>query len=152
MALLFPIIMAILYVVMEASQAYVITEALDEAARQAARNIGATYQKYPGIATNNAQCLTLCCQPILKPVGTAGAYVTATEQFGGSGGAGSNITFTKLTTLGTQGNTTPPTVTVTCTYISDGTTGLPKFPQWDVLRLSSVAGFKMMGTAVYQIE
>jgi len=152
MALFFPLIMAILYVVMEASQVYVISEALNQSARQAARNVATMYHTYPGIANNNAQALALCCKPITKPVGTAGAYVTDVSQFGGANGAGSNITFTNMGNMDLKGTTTPPTVTVTCTYISNGTTGLPQFPQWDVLKLSKVAGFKMMGTAVYQVE
>jgi len=154
MALIFPIIMSVLYVMMEASQVYVITEALNQSARQAARNIATMYHTYPQIAlaANNSQALTLCCKPICKTPGTVGAYVTDVSQFGGASGAGTNLTFTNLSNMDLKGTTAPPTVTVTCTYISNGTTQLPSFPQFDVLKLSKIANFKMMGTAVYQIE
>jgi len=153
MALLFPILVAVIYAVMEASTALVISEQLDQSARQAARNIAVAYISNPGLATSNANALKYGCQPVLKPIGAAGGtYVTDLSQFGGVGGAGTNITFTNLANMNVPGSTSPPTVTVTCTYISNATTGLPKFPQWDVLNLSKVPGFKLMSTAVYQIE
>jgi hypothetical protein len=152
MALFFPLIIAILYVVMEASQVYVITEALNQAARRAARNVATTYHTFPGIVASNANALALCCKPVCQPPGTVGAYVTDVSQFGGAGGAGTALTFTGMNSLDLKGNTTPATVEVTCTYISNGTTGLPQFPAWDVLNLSKVANFKLKGSAVYQVE
>ncbi len=152
MALFLPLLMIMLYVMMETCQAYFISNSMDQAARQAARNIAMYYHTNPGIQNNNTQCLTLCCQPVCKAPGTAGAMVTDVSQFGGAGGAGTAITWTNMGNMNQQNQTSPPTVTVTCTYISNGTTQLPPFPIWDVLNLKKVANFKLMGTAVYQVQ
>src|SRR5437868_1800640 len=51
-AFLFPLLVVVLYVTLEASYAYTIKSTLDQASRQACRDLAIAYGQNPAIATN----------------------------------------------------------------------------------------------------
>jgi len=143
MALLFPILMTVLFVLMEASQALVISENLDQGAKQAARNLAVAYATNPGI-TNPGNVFGGV--PMYQYFGydkvRISGVITDSSQFT-STGAGMSAPVWNLTS-------SPPTVTVTVRYLANGTTNLQKFPMFDPLKLG--ANYKLQSTATYRLE
>lgn len=137
MAFAVPLCFYALFVAMEACQVYSINQALQQAARAAARNIATTYATDPGIVNNTSDQSSFGYAPIVNaainpPYALANAI----------GGLGQfSCTFNK--------NTTPMTVTVTVVYTS-GQNNLPQFPQIDPLFLGQ--NYKMAQQSTYILE
>lgn len=123
--LLFPILVAILLVTIEASTAYSLYGGVDLAARNAAHALGKEFGKNPQIAFD-----TSAQQAILSGI-RVNNVVNDNAQF-----TGLVFDFNN-----------PPTVTLTCDFLS-GQYGLPVFPNPDPLgmkgnRISSTATFRL---------
>lgn len=124
-------------VCVEACQVYSINQALQQAARAAARNIATTYAADPGIINNGGDTVKYGFQPVVNDATTPGGALSnaigSTSQFSASFNT----------------NTSPGTVTVTVNYAS-GQYGLAVFPQTDPLFLG--ANYKMVQTSSYNLE
>lgn len=129
MVLLLPITICIIFVILEASQAYLIQQSLDQAAREAARNLAVQYGQNNSIAGNRITEDTLVFDGI-----RIRAIVNSSSQF-------------EDPTWNTSG--APPTVSVKVDYTS-GQNGLPAFPNPDPLHLGS--NFKLSGSSTYRLE
>lgn len=129
MALMIPLLFAVLFVVLEASQAYMIKESLAQGARQAARNLAVEYGKDSAIQyRRDLQDAQVFDQIRIVNI------INASEQFSDP-----------------EWNTaaTPPTVTVTCTYTANQH-GLAPFPNPDPLNLGP--NFVLNATSTYRVE
>lgn len=128
MVLLLPLLICIMFVVLEASKAYMIKESLSQGARQAARDLSVTYGNDASIANN----------PVMEDVRVY-----------------SNIRMTGVIASSNQFQSTwdtassPPTVTTTVQYTS-GRNGLPVFPNPDPLHLGRM--FQLSATSTYRLE
>lgn len=129
MVLLIPLIFTVLFIVLEASKAYMIKESLAQGARQAARDLAVAYGQNPSIENNRSLQDTM----VFDNIKLAGA-INASEQFDDP-----------------EWNTgaAPPTVTVTVHFTS-GQNGLPRFPDPDPLKLGS--NFHLDATSTYRLE
>lgn len=124
-----PLLIAILFVMLEASKAFMIKETLAQGARQAARNLAVEYGKDEQIQYNRSLQDALVFQNIrLKSV------INANAQF-------SDPVWNTVAT--------PPTVTVTVTY-TPNQYGLPPFPNPDPLKLGN--NFVLNAEATYRLE
>jgi hypothetical protein len=124
-----PILIAVLFVVLEASQAYLIKESLAQGAREAARNLAVQYGQNSQIVNNRPMEDTMVFD---------------------------NIQIHNIINSSTQfddpvWNTTaiPPTVQVTVHYTS-GQNGLPTFPNPDPLHIGSQ--FALDAVSTYRLE
>jgi Flp pilus assembly protein TadG len=131
LALGLPLLIAILYVTLEASYYFTIRTNIDIAARNAARALAIEYGKDPTIAAAPAGPK---CQAVLTKIRIPG-FVANNAQF-------STPTFD--TTVA------PNTVTIACTYPSGGAYGLPKFPNPDPLNLGPT--FQVISSATFATE
>ena len=129
MVLLLPILIAILFVVLESAQAYMIKEGLSQGAREAARNLAVQYGVNPAIGTSRAMQDTMVFDGI-----RIHDIINASAQF-------DDPTF--------DSSGTPPIVTVTIHYTS-GQNGLSVFPNPDPLHLGS--SFQLSATSTYRLE
>ena len=126
MAVLFPVLVTVIWVVIEASYAYVIDRSMNNAASEAAKDLAIAYQSDP--TANSDSKWTSICSAIRTP-----KFVADNSQFA-------------ITNW--SPNSSPPTCTVTCTYLS-GQNGLPRFPTWDPL--NAFSGKVIIGTATYKL-
>jgi len=124
-----PIFIILVFAVLEASQACMIKEGLQQAARQAARSLAIAYGNNQGIAGNRSQENSQVFDTIRIQ-----SIVNSSNQF-------SDPVWNQ--------NSNPPTVTATCTYLSNQY-GLPQFPAVDPLQLSS--NFTLSSSATYRLE
>jgi hypothetical protein len=139
LSMLVPLLIAILYVVLEGSYAYTIQTNLDSSARRAARALAINYGNNPTAAQASGgpngylAAFGKCCIPhFVQDVNT---------QFVSPPG------YTNFFNTGTN----PPQVSVTVTYPSAGIApDMPPFPNPDVLHLGS--NFKLQSTATYSVE
>lgn len=129
LTLILPLIFLVIFVVLEASYAYTLKNALAEGAREAARNLAINYGQNQAIATDRT--------------------LQNAEVF-------DNIRITNVINNSSQFddpvfNTAadPPTVEVTVHY-RGGQFGLPPFPNPDPLNLGS--NFKIDATSTYRLE
>ena len=129
MALMFPVLMLILFVVLEMAQAYLIKDALSQAARQAARDLAIVYGQDPTIQFSRANQDSTVFSKIQIP-----NVVNSAVQF-------SNPVWNSAAS--------PPTVSVSVSYTS-GKNGLPVFPNPDPLSLGS--SFSLSGSSTYRLE
>ena len=128
-SLLLPLLILVLFVVVEATQAYLIKNSLAEAARQAARDLSVEYGQDPAVAGSRSLQDTLVFDKIrIKNV------VNDSQQF-------NNPVF--------DTSADPPTVKVTVEY-KGGQYGLPSFPNPDPLQLGK--NFKIDATSTYRLE
>jgi hypothetical protein len=130
-----PLSFYVLFVAMEACQVYGINQALQQAARAAARNLATTYAVDPGIAKNTTDQVTYGFVPVVNnaKTGSLANAIGGTNQF--------NANF--------DTTTSPGSVTVTVNYTS-GQNGLPTFPQLDPLFLGQ--NYQMTQTSSYVLE
>ena len=129
MSLMIPIIFAVLFVVVEASQAYMIKETLAQSARQAARDLSVQYGKSSAIQYDRSMQDVMVFDNIRVQ-----NVINASEQFDDP-------------VWNTTAN--PPTVSVHLTYTSNQY-GLPPFPNPDPLHLGS--NFILDATSTYRLE
>jgi Flp pilus assembly protein TadG len=129
MVILLPILIMVLFVVMEASQAYLIKEGLSQAAREAARNLAVAY----GQSTSIVDSRTTQDDKVFDNIRIKN-IVNASEQFDNP-------------TWDTTGS--PPIVTVRVEY-KGGQYGLSTFPNPDPLKLGQ--NFKLDATSTYRLE
>lgn len=129
MVIIIPIVIMILFVGMEASQAYLIKEALTQGAREAARNLSVAYGQDSNIQFDRAQQDALVFNNIRMA-----SIINASAQF-------DNPVWNP--------NSSPPTVAVTVHYTS-GQNGLPVFPNPDPLNLGP--RFQVNGSSTYRLE
>ena|SRR5262249_8069635 len=129
LALLLPLLFLVIFVVLEASYAYLIKNSLAQAAREAARDLAVQYGQDPSIAGSRT--------------------VQNTQVF-------DKIRINKIVADSTQFDDPvfatgiePSTVTVTVHYRS-GQFGLPVFPNPDPLKLG--ANFPIDATSTYRLE
>ena len=128
MTFFLPIVITASVVGFEASQAYFINRSLNQAAYNAARQLAINYGQNPTTAMNNTST-------VFSSIKFANV-VTSSSQF-------------SVPTGGWSTSTTPPTVTVTCTFYS-GQYGLPKFPNPDPLHIGST--IVLQGRATARLE
>jgi len=130
--ILIPLLILIVYVVLESSHAYFIYGSLQQGAQQAARAL-ATYPvgQPPGYV--NYPLTPAQIQATLQPITVVGV-ITSPAQF-------------TPTFIGPP--SAPTSVVVTVQYTS-GQNGLPVFPDADVLNLG--ASFQLQASATYQVN
>jgi hypothetical protein len=126
-----PLVIAILYVVLEASVYFAIRTNIDVAARNAARALAIEYGKDPTIAASPSGPKV---QAVLTKIRIPG-FVVNNGQF-------NTPTFDTAVS--------PSSVTIVCQYPSGGMYGLPKFPNPDPLNLGS--SFKVISSATFATE
>lgn len=131
LALGLPLLIAILYVVLEASVYFAIRTNIDIAARNAARALAIEYGKDPTIASAPGGPKV---QAVLNKIRIPGFVVN-------------NLQF-NTPTFDTA--VSPSSVTIVCQYPSGGLYGLPKFPNPDPLKLGS--SFKVISSATFATE
>lgn len=125
MVLLMPLIVITAFVVVEATEAYMINSALHQAALIAARKIAMAYGQNPTATKTNPS-------PYLNI--TIGSMVKSPNQFA--------VDWSKEFA-------NPPQVNVICTYTS-GVNGCPRFPSPDPLNLGSA--FQLQSRASARLE
>jgi Flp pilus assembly protein TadG len=129
-AFVVPLCFYALFVAMEASQTFGISQALQQGAREAARRIATTYAVDPGIVNNVGDQTKYGYDPV-----RINGVIADSSQF--------TATFN-------PDNANPTSVSVTATYAS-GKFGLPPFPQnADPLFLGP--NFKLQSSATYTLE
>ena len=124
-----PILIAVLFVVLEASQAYLIKEGLSQGAREAARNLAVQYGQNSQIQFNRSMQDTMVFDNI-----QIHDIINSSTQFDDP------VWNT---------NAIPPTVQVTVHYTS-GQNGLPTFPNPDPLNLGN--HFALDAVSTYRLE
>jgi hypothetical protein len=129
MIILVPVLFMVLYVVIEASKAYYLKEALSQGARQAARDMAIAYASNHNLENNKGMQDEFVFSKIRIP-----NVINHPDQF-----EEAQINSTAI----------PPTVSVTVHYLG-GQYGLPPFPDPDPLRLGS--NFHITGTSTYRLE
>lgn len=128
-SLFLPLLISIIYVVLEASYMYTVKANLDVASRKAARELAIMY----GTSKTNAQ------QPAASnPVFTN----TRIPNFVANNGQFDDPTFVTAPA--------PGTVTVTIHYPTNGAYGLPPFPNPDPLHIGS--SFDLTSTSTFSLE
>jgi hypothetical protein len=129
LSLMLPIVITLLFVVLEASYAYLIKNSMAEAARQAARDLSIAYAKNPQVASDrSAQNASVYNKIRIRNM------INNSQQF-------DDAQF--------DTGSDPPTVSVKVRYLS-GQFGLPTFPNPDFLNLGS--RFRIDGDATYRLE
>ena len=124
-----PLTFWVLFIAVEASQVYGISQALQQGAREAARRIATTYAVDPGIVGNSADQNKYGFDPV-----RINGVINDSSQF--------TATFTPDVS-------NPTSVTVTTVYAS-GKFGLSKFPDTDPLFLGP--NYQIKATATYTLE
>lgn len=128
MSLLLPILIAVLFVAIEASHAYLIKSSLSEAAREASRGLAVEYGKNPAIASDRS----LQDSRVFDRVRIAN-MVASSAQF-------DNPVF--------RPTADPPTVSVSVKY-TGGQHGLSPFPNPDPLNMGD--SLVIVGEAAYRL-
>lgn len=129
-AVMIPLLIAVVLVISEISEAYRIKMALVQAAREAARDMAVAYAKSPLVEGDKV----LQDNMVFDKVRVSNVLV-ASSQF-------------DIATFDTSA--TPPVVRVTNSYVSDATTNLPPFPTFDPLNLGS--NFQLNAEATYPLD
>lgn len=129
MIILVPVLFMVLYVVIEASKAYYLKEALSQGARQAARDMAIAYASNHNLEGNKSMQDQVVFDRVRIP-----NVINDSAQFDEAQFNSSAI---------------PPTVSVTVHY-TGGQYGLPTFPDPDPLRLGNT--FHIQGTSTYRLE
>lgn len=131
LALLLPLIVVIVFVAIQGSNAYVIARHMNQGAQIAARSLAEEYRTNKDLDTDTNAQNAIFSQIRLKDM------------------IASNTQFT-IPSGGWQTNTDPKTVTVICTYIPGaGNPALPPFPNPNILGLG--ASFKISMSATYRL-
>lgn len=130
-----PLTFYAIFVAVEACQVYGINQALQQAARAAARNLATTYAVDPGIVNNTSDQIKFGFQPVVTDAskGALANAIASPNQF--------QAKFSPTSS--------PTSVTVTVDYAS-GQYGLASFPQIDPLFLGP--NYKMTQTSSYTLE
>jgi hypothetical protein len=129
LGLLLPLAFTVIFVVLEASYAYMIKSSLSQASRQAARDLAIAYGQNPSIQSDRSlQNVQVFDNIRIKDM------VADSAQF-------EDPTF--------QTASDPPTVSVTVRYLG-GQHGLPPFPNPDPLHLGS--SFQITANSTYRLE
>lgn len=132
MVIFVPIIVLIVLVVVQASIACVISSKMTQGAHLAARALATQYGTNPSIAADKAMQQSILTNVRLQN------YVTDNSQF-------------DVDDSSWQTTTTPPTVTVTCTYLPGvGNPPLAPFPSFDPLGLGR--SFKISAAATCRLQ
>jgi Flp pilus assembly protein TadG len=126
-----PLFFLVLFIAIEASQVYGLSQALQQAARESARRLATTYAVDPGIVANVGDQKKYGFDPVRIT-----GVINDSAQF--------TATFNPDSKTGTMGS-----VTVTASYLS-GQFGLPQFPQIDPLLLGR--NLQLKATATYTLE
>jgi hypothetical protein len=126
MALGLPLILIMLYAVLEANYLFTIRTHLDQATREAGRQLMSKYQKDPTPANNTSANSNTVTNTINLP-----GFVVSSSQF--------NVVYS-------YAPPSPSTVTVTCTYPTGGAAGLMPFPAPDPLGLGPSFSISATGT------
>jgi len=129
MSLLIPLVVLLMFVVLEVSRAFFMREILDQAARQAARDLAIAYGQQPGLANSRSLQETLVFDKIRVQ-----NIVNDSAQF-------SDPIFDTVSD--------PATVKVSVSYLSNQY-GLPPFPDNDPLGLGNA--FVLSGQSTYRLE
>lgn len=131
LALFLPLIIFVLFVTMQASQAYLIARNMNQGALLAARELAEEYRTNSDIVTD-----TVATQAVFSQVRIE-KMISSNEQF-------------KIPSNGWQTTSNPKTVTVIVTYIPGvGSPPNPSFPSPDFLGLGSA--FRISQPATYRI-
>lgn len=128
-SLLLPLVITLIFVILEISMSFFIDSSLSEAARHAARDLAIAYGVNPSVATSRTMQNSMVFDNI-----RIRNMINSSSQF-------DNPVFTTATD--------PATVTVTVRYLSNQY-GLPAFPNADPLRLGS--NFQIVATCTYRLE
>lgn len=131
LALLLPVMLIIVFVAIQGSNAYVIARHMNQGAMIAARSLAEEYLVNNDIVTDTAAQQAIFSEIRLKDM------ISSNSQF-------------SIPSGGWQTATDPKTVTVVCTYIPGaGSPPNPPFPNPDILGLG--ANFKVSMEATYRI-
>jgi hypothetical protein len=154
--LILPILILTVFVAIEISKAWCIQQALEHACREATKMLAEEYGRegslntttgvavVPPIVTTRSLQNTDVFTPLVTPPVGIKNIVVSVNQFTNPVWV---IPGVGIPTPVAQG--TPASVTVQCIY-AGGTNGLPKFPDWDPLKLG--ATFKLAGSSTYYLE
>jgi Flp pilus assembly protein TadG len=123
-----PLLFLVIFIAIEACQAFSIWQALSQGARESARRLATTYAVDPGIVGNTSDQSKYGFDPVRIQ-----SAIADSSQFNAS-----------FNTAGSPGS-----VTVTTNY-APGQFGLAPFPQVDPLHLGS--SFKLTASATYNLE
>jgi hypothetical protein len=130
--IVFPLLVAVLLIMVEASYAYVINRNMQEGAALAARGLAIFYQTNPEVVTTTSEQ-----QAIFSAIRIPN-YLADNSQFSIPAGG--------WNTAGT-----PPTVTVVCTYLpGKGSPALAPFPNPDPLGLGAL--YRVSCKSTYRLE
>jgi hypothetical protein len=125
---LLPIMVTVVWAIMEASQAYYITNFLSVGANQAARGLALAYGQNPAVATNPSMQSSVFDNIRISNI------INSSSQFEAP-------VFNTLVT--------PSTVSITANYLG-GQYGLPTFPTFDPFNLGSA--FQLKASSTYALE
>lgn len=130
LSIIAPIMLMMIYAVVEASQAYLIASAMNNGAALAARALADYYQTNPEVVYTNSEQ-----QAIFSNIRINGKIAD-------------NSQFT-IPAGGWNLSSNPPTVTVVCSYLpGKGSPSLPPYPALDPLKLGS---FIVSSSATYSL-
>lgn len=132
MALFLPLIVLVVFVSIQASQAYVIARNMNQGALLAARGLAEEYRKDPDIVTNKSKQDAIFYQVRIDEM------ISSNEQF-------------SIPKDGWQTASNPKTVTVVVTYLPGaGNPPNPAFPNPDILGLGNA--FRIAMPATYRLS
>jgi hypothetical protein len=131
LAIFMPIFVIIIYVTIQATNAYVIAENMTQGAQAAARALSEEYRNHPDIATSTAKQQAIFYNIRIPNM------ISSNSQF-------------TIPTNGWQTATDPKTVTVVVSYLPGvGSPPNPSFPNPNLLNLE--AGFRIAIPATYKL-
>ncbi len=136
LSFMIPLLVLILFVTIEGCKAYLISQSLNQGAREAARNLATNYAQNPNIPNDATAQATYGFSPVRIP-----GVITDNSQFSA--------------TFDTSGST--PSVTVNVAYISNGTTDLAPFPDFGDINLGLFSfnlgsNFQLSASSTYRLE
>ena len=133
MVVMLPVFILVIFVALECCQAYMIMQALDQGAREAARNLAAAYASDKGITTDVVAQDTYGFDTV-----RIHNIINSSQQFG-----------TPTWYIPGDSTAEQPTVTVSVTY-TPNQYGLPSFPNPDPLHIGK--NFLLKSTSTYRLE
>ena len=133
LVVMLPVFILVIFVALEACQAYMIIQALDQGAREAARNLAAAYASDKGIVTDVVAQDTYGFEPV-----RIHNIINSSNQFS-----------TPVWYVPGDSTAAQPTVTVSVKY-TPNQYGLPPFPNPDPLHIGS--NFLLQSTSTYRLE
>lgn len=132
-ALILPLVVLVIFVTIEASQAYVICRSLNQGAYLAARELANCYKSDPSIQWDRAKQESMVYSNIRIP-----NMISSNSQF-------------TCTSSDWKLTSSPPTVRVVVRYLGgQGSPALPSFPNPDPLKLGS--SFVISSSATYGLQ